>query len=147
MSNQKPHYIIATLIGMLIGITIALIVGTYTEWTESGWQIPHILDGTLSAHARELRDQAALLRSAHLFLDNGLTFLTIPILICLALAKLMPRQIADKGNLKPFFWLRVAWCYMCCASVVMLIASTGFMHVQNGQLWLGCWGHILLFPS
>lgn len=103
---MKKRYVIATLIGAFMGLGLIGLLA-YSDgytWQETSWYVPY----AHNARAQVLQNQALLLRACHIMVQDGLSFLTIPILGCLALAKFMPSaRLSTHGA----FSRRTTWTY------------------------------------
>lgn len=109
----KPHYFIAAGIGTVLGLLLLVLVGFLSSWNGTGWEIPEYIKA--SEQTANLWYQAAWLRTCHLALAHGLTFITVPIVSCGGIAKLI--TCLPRGTGRGRFLARTFWVYLCCAIV------------------------------
>lgn len=141
----KPHYFIAAGIGTVLGLLMLVLVGFLSSWNGTGWEIPAYIKA--SEQTANLWYQAAWLRTCHLALEHGLTFITIPIVSCGGIAKLI--TCLPRGTGRGRFLARTFWIYLCCAIVAFaagcLAACFSIPSFVNQVLICMLWGVSTVF--
>lgn len=113
IAPRKPHYLMAAGLGTVLGLLTLVAVGFLSTWNGTGWEIPpYIKQSELTAR---LWYQAAWLRTCHLALEQGLTFIVVPVSSCCGIAKLL--TCLPRGSGRGRFLARTFWIYLCCAIV------------------------------
>lgn len=130
-SRYTPPIITGLAIG-LVALFVAGVVGSPTlglaEQYESAWEIPNWGSTSFPAtpQAIALGDQAVLLRTLHIFLDQGLAFLLVPPLFLCALLKL-------SDFAKRFILARAANRTICLASNLIHAGNGIRRHCRNSH--------------
>ncbi len=144
IDSPKPHYFIAAGIGTVLGLVMLVAVGFLSTWNGTGWEIPYIKQSEQTA---SLWYQAAWLRTCHLALEHGLTFITIPMVSCGGIAKLI--TCLPRGTGRGRFLARTFWIYLCCAIVAFaagcLAACFNIPSFVNQVLICMLWGVSTVF--
>lgn len=126
---MTKRYLIATLIGTCIGLGLICLYAFDYSWNETSWYVPYVQLDVPNAKVEQLREQALLLRACHLILQDGLSFLGIPILGCIALAKFAPS--ANSGIHSSVFSRRITWCYLVLCFAILCL---GCLHLVSSDL-------------
>lgn len=154
-SRYTPAILTGLAIG-LVGLFVAGVFGSptlgFAEQYESAWEIPNWGSTSFPATPRAiaLGDQAVLLRTLHIFLDQGLAFLLVPPLFLCALLKLsdFAKQFILARAANRTIWLAISFTL---GTTFAAIAGTAIMpdealsihdfviaacHLSVGTLWL-----------
>lgn len=124
---RMRRYIVPALIGFGIGVFSLFAVGFLADFSGTGWSIPTniLYDGGFERSIESLHTQAALLRTAHLFLDQGIQYLLIPTLAAVGITYACyesPTHTWDR------LIYRIMWLFVTGILTAMFIA---FMCMQN----------------
>ncbi len=108
--------------GTLMGCLGIFITGAGTP-IEGSWYIPIAIQPV--QHVQHLQDQAIMLRVLHVVLKDGLTYLLVPILMCIGLTRLWQYMVppGTRG-----LWPRWTWFYLASCGLVILVA--GLLHLN-----------------
>lgn len=141
---MRNKNVAAVLLGTFFGVIAMLFVGFADEWANTPWQIPFSYDATPAVIQLEV--QAVLLRTCHLMLTHGGTFIAVAILICLAFAHWSLEMPIDRGER---MCLRTMWIFLLLETLTCVLGCLGglvvtppYTNIRALETTSGSWGFV-----